>query len=127
MERYRGYLLAPGRTQSEDSYQQWRRSGMDDRFAYEKRYLYGRKAPVPATCDAVEALLRHELLAHIPEWLARKAGVLGCTSSSTILFMCWRKNLHTGLSSGTGALFGLGLVVEIAVLADKGCCARSAC
>ena len=61
-------------TQSEDSYQQWRRSGMADRFAYEKRYLYGRKAPVPATCDSVEALLRHELLAHIPEWLARKAG-----------------------------------------------------
>ena len=57
-------------TQSEDSYQQWHRSGMADRFAYEKRYLYGRKAPVPATCDSVEALLRHELLAHIPEWLA---------------------------------------------------------
>ena len=78
-------------TQSEDSYQQWRRSGMADRFAYEKRYLYGRKAPVPATCDAVEALLRHELLAHIPEWLARKAGVLGCTSSNTVLFMCWKE------------------------------------
>ena len=78
-------------TQSEDIYQQWRRSGMADRFAYEKRYLYGRKAPVPATCDAVEALLRHELLAHIPEWLSRKAGVLGCTSSGTILFMCWKE------------------------------------
>ena len=78
-------------TQSEDSYQQWRQSGMADRFAYEKRYLYGRKAPVPATCDAVEALLRHELLAHIPEWLAKKAGVLGCTSSNTILFMCWKE------------------------------------
>ena len=77
-------------TQSEDSYQQWRRSGMADRFAYEKRYLYGRKAPVPATCDAVEALLRHELLAHIPEWLAKKAGVLGCTSSSAIL-LCWKE------------------------------------
>ena len=78
-------------TQSEDNYQQWRRSGMADRFAYEKRYLYGRKAPVPATCDAVKALLRHELLAHIPEWLAKKAGVLGCTSSHTILFMCWKE------------------------------------
>ena len=32
-----------------------------------------------------------ELLAHIPEWLARKAGVLGCTSSNTILFMCWKE------------------------------------
>ena len=78
-------------TQTEDSYQQWRRSGMADRFANEKRYLYGQKAPVPATCDAVEALLRHELLAHIPECLARKAGVLGCTSSKTILFMCWKE------------------------------------
>ena len=78
-------------TQSEDSYQQGRRPGMADRFAYEKRYFFGRKAPVPATCDAVEALLRHELLAHIPEWLAKKARVLGCTSSSTILFMCWKE------------------------------------
>ena len=58
--------------QSEESYQHWRRSGMADRFAYEKRYLYGRKAPVPATCDSVEALLCHELLAHMPEWLSRK-------------------------------------------------------
>ena len=77
--------------QSEESYQRWRRSGMADRFAYEKRYLYGRKAPVPATCDSVEALLRHELLAHTPEWLSRKVGVLGCTSSHTILFMCWKE------------------------------------
>ena len=29
------------------------------------------------------------ILAHIPEWLARKAGVLGCTSSHTIL--CWKE------------------------------------
>ena len=49
------------------------------------------QSPVPATCHAVEALLRHELLAHLPEWLSRKAGVLGCTSSSTILFMCWKE------------------------------------
>ena len=34
--------------QSEESHQDWRRSGLADRFAYEKRYLYGRKAPVPA-------------------------------------------------------------------------------
>ena len=42
----------------------------------------------------MEALLRHELLsklAHIPEWLSCKAGVLGCTSSHTILFMCWKE------------------------------------
>ena len=39
-----------------------RRSSMTERFAYEKRYVYGRKAPVPATCDAVEALLRHEFV-----------------------------------------------------------------
>ena len=37
-------------------------------------YMDG-KHQSPATCDAVEALLRHELLAHIPEWLARKAGL----------------------------------------------------
>ena len=76
--------------QSEESYQDWRQSGMADRFAYEKRNLYGRKA-VPATCDSVEALLRHELLAHLPEWLSHKAGVLGCTSSPTVLFMCWKE------------------------------------
>ena len=73
---------------SEESYRDWRRSSMTKKFACEKRYLYGRKAPVPATCDSVEALLRHELLAHLPEWLNRKAVVLGCTSSPTILFMC---------------------------------------
>ena len=59
--------------------------------AYEKRYLYGRKAPVPSTCDAVEALLRHELLSHLRDWLSCKSGVLGCTSSHTILFMCWKE------------------------------------
>ena len=75
--------------QSEESYQDWRRSCMTGRFAYEKRCLYGRKAPVPAMCDSVEALLRHEL--HLPEWLSRKAGVLGCTSSPTILLMCWKE------------------------------------
>ena len=51
----------------------------------------GRKAPVPATCDSVEALLRHELLAHLPDWLSRKSGVLGCTGSPTLLFMCWKE------------------------------------
>ena len=70
--------------QSEDSCQDWRRSSMTERFAYEKGYLRGRKAPVPSTCDAVEALLRHELLSHLPDRLSRKAGVLGCTSSHTI-------------------------------------------
>ena len=37
-----------------------------------------------------------------------------------------RKNRHTGLSDA-GALLGLGLVVGIAVFADRGCCARSTC
>ena len=46
---------------------------MTERFASEKRYLYGRKAPVPATCDSVEAPLRHDLLASLPEGLSRKA------------------------------------------------------
>ena len=77
--------------QSEESYQDWRRSSMTERFAYEKRHLYGRKAAVPATCDAVEALRRHELLSHLPESLTHKAGVLGCTSSHAILFMCWKE------------------------------------
>ena len=76
--------------QSEESYQDRRLSCVTERFAHEKRYLNGRKAPYPATCDSVE-LLRHELLAHLPEWLSRKAGVLGCTSSPTILFRCWKE------------------------------------
>ena len=47
-----------GYHQSESSYQYWRRSSMTEEwFAYEKCYLYGRKAPVPSTCDAVEPLL----------------------------------------------------------------------
>ena len=40
--------------QSEESYQDWRRSSMTEQLAYEKRFLYGRKAPVPAVM-----LLRH--------------------------------------------------------------------
>ena len=52
--------------QSEGSYQDWRRSSMTERFAYKRRYLYGRKAPDPSTCDAVEALLPHELLSRLP-------------------------------------------------------------
>ena len=79
------------RQSEEEHYQGWRRSSVSERFAHEKRYPYGRKAPVPATCDAVEALLRHELLAHLPEWLSGKAGVFGCTSSVTILFMWWKE------------------------------------
>ena len=35
--------------QSQSSSQDWRRSSMTGRFAYEKRYWYGRKAPVPST------------------------------------------------------------------------------
>ena len=74
---------------------------MTERFAYKKTYLYGRKAPVPATCGSVEALLRHELLAHLPEWLSRKAGVLGCTSSPTMLFMCWNQIFLNGMQPGS--------------------------
>ena len=81
--------------QSEESYQDWRRSSMTGRFAHEKRYLHGRKAPVPSTRDAAEALLRHELRSHLPDWLSRKAGVLGCTSSHTIWFMCWKEIFPT--------------------------------
>ena len=77
--------------QSKSSYQDWRRSSMTELFAYEKRDQDRRKAPVPSTCNAVEAHLRRELLSHLPEWLSRKAGVLGCTSSHTILLMCWKE------------------------------------
>ena len=54
-------------------------------------YHQSLKAPVPSTCDAVEALLRHELLSHLPDWLSRKAGVLGYTSSHTIVFVFWKE------------------------------------
>ena len=75
----------------EESYQ----DSLTERFAYAKRYLYGRKAPVPATLDSVEALLRHELLAHLPEWLSRKAGVLGCTSSRPFSSCVGRRSFRT--------------------------------
>ena len=35
--------------QSPGAHQDWRRSSMTGRFACEKRYLYGRKAPVPVS------------------------------------------------------------------------------
>ena len=50
----------------------------------------GVRFPI-STCDTVEALLRHELLSHLPDWLSRKAGVLCCTSPHTILFMSWKE------------------------------------
>ena len=62
----------------------WRQSSMTEGFAYEKRYLYRHKAPGPSTCDAVEALLRRELLSHLPDWLSHKAGAQGRTSSQSI-------------------------------------------
>ena len=68
--------------QSESNYQDWRCSSMTERFAYEKRYLYGEGS------SSV-----YELLSHRPDWLSRKAGLLGCTSSRTILFMCWKEIL----------------------------------
>ena len=86
--------------QSESSYQDWRRSSVTERFAYEKRYLYGGKAPVPSTCDTVVALLRRESLSHLPDWLGRKAGVLGCTSSHAILLMCWKAIFPTKMQQG---------------------------
>ena len=69
---------------------------MTERFAYENRYLHGRKAPVPATCDAVEALVRREPLAHLPEWLSHKAGVL------------WEADLSTA-STGKNCVLSLRL------------------
>ena len=54
-------------------------------------FLYGRKAPIPPNCDAIEALLRLELLTQFPDWLTRKATMLGCTSSHEILRMALRE------------------------------------
>ena len=85
--------------QFQESHQDWCHSSMTERFAYEKRYLYGRKAPVPATCDSVEALLRHELPARLPEWLSLRAGVLGCTSSPTILSCIGRRFFRTRIAT----------------------------
>ena len=61
----------------------WRRSGMT---LHTRRDIFMEGKHQSQTCDAVEGLL-----AHVPEWLAKKAGVLGCTSSHTILFMCWKE------------------------------------
>ena len=48
--------------QSEEIYQDWRRTSM----TAEVRHI------AKETSLLVEALLRHELLAHLPEWLSRK-------------------------------------------------------
>ena len=55
------------------------------RSATPKQYLYGRKCPTPSSCGTVEALFRIELLDRLPEWLSKKATVLGCMSSDAIL------------------------------------------
>ena len=62
---------------------------MGERCAKEKQDLYGRRCPIPESCDALEALLRIELLEQIPDELTKKATIVGCTSSSSILFLCW--------------------------------------
>ena len=64
---------------------------MQERYAYDKQHLYGRKCLTPASCDTVEALLRAELLYHLPEWLCKKATVLGWASSDV-----HRDYLHKG-------------------------------
>ena len=49
------------------------------------------KAPIPPNCDAIEALLRLELLTQFPNWLTQKATMLGCTSSHDILKMALKE------------------------------------
>ena len=64
---------------------------MTARYKHETRFLYGRKAPIPPNCDAIEALLRLELLTQFPNWLSQKATMLGCTSSHDILKMALKE------------------------------------
>ena len=64
---------------------------MSARYKHETRFLYGRKAPIPPNCDAIEALLRLELLKQFPAWLTQKATMLGCTASHDILKMALKE------------------------------------
>ena len=77
--------------QAERDYEKWRKSTMSARYKHETRFLYGRKAPIPPNCDAIEALLRLELLTQFPNWLTQKATMLGCTSSHDILKMALKE------------------------------------
>ena len=77
--------------QAERDYEKWRKSTMSARYKHETRFLYGRKAPILPNCDAIEALLRLELLTQFPDWLTRKATMLGCTSSHEILRMALKE------------------------------------
>ena len=76
---------------AERDYEKWRKSTMTARYKHETRFLYGRKAPIPPNCDAIEALLRLELLTQFPNWLSQKATMLGCTSSHDILKMALKE------------------------------------
>ena len=76
---------------AERDYEKWRTSTMTARYKHETRFLYGRKAPIPPNCDAIEALLRLELLTQFPNWLSQKATMLGCTSSHDILKMALKE------------------------------------
>ena len=77
--------------QAERDYEKWRKSTMSARYKHESRFLCGRKAPIPPNCDAIEALLRLELLTQFPDWLTHKATMLGCTSSHEILQMALKE------------------------------------
>ena len=57
---------------AERDYEQWRKSTMTARHKHETRFLYGRKAPIPPNCDAIEALLRLELLTQFSELVVTK-------------------------------------------------------
>ena len=60
-----------------------------------RRIMRSLRQTIPESCDAVDALLRIELLEKISDWLAKKAAIVGCqrgcTSSSSVLFSCWKE------------------------------------
>ena len=61
-----------------------------------------------------------------PQALAISARMSILATISILAAIWFEKDRQTVLSDA-GALLGLGLVVGIAVLADKGCCASSTC
>ena len=76
--------------QSEEGYQHWRRSGMADRFAYEKSICMAAKHQFQPLATRLKRYL--DMNCCVSQNGSCKAGVLGCTSSPTILFMCWKEN-----------------------------------
>ena len=97
---------------SEQQYEIWRKSSVVERRAYEKQYLYDRRCPMPESGDAVEALLRIELLERIPGSLTKRAVIAGCTSSSNLVLMLQRSLPNEGEAR-------FDLVEELDMLPEK--------